>query len=159
MNVFLLERMFDSALQVAREKGFSTMEASRMIDNQDPRSEQWIDTAKTRLTARPTQMIKQPSFEEWYGSKTQMENSFNKSEQEMREEIKADSAEIDAKRSSLQDQNKTAEEARTSAINSTKDEIEFVGDQIAKNADSLKNDVAERASKGTIRAAIEKLIK
>jgi len=149
----------DSVLQVAKEDGFDRRTASRMIENRDQKSEAWKKEAKTRLTARPTQMIKQPSFEEWYGSKTQMENSFNKSEQEMREEIKADSAEIDAKRSSLQAQNKTAEEARTSAINSTKDEIEFVGDQIAKNADSLKNDVAERAEKMSGIAAWDKLWK
>ena len=67
----------------------------------------------------------------------------------MKEQIASDSAEIDAKKSSLQAQNKAAAEARTSAINSTRDEIEFVSDQIGKNSDSLKNDVAERADTGT----------
>ena len=147
----------DSALQVAREKGFSTIEASRMIDNRDPKSEQWINTAKTRLTARPTQMIKQPPLEEWYGSKTQMQNSFNKSEQKIRDEMKADSSKIDEQKASLQAQNKAAAEARTSAINNTRDEIEFVGDQIAKDSDSLKNDVAERADKWAITAAKDKI--
>lgn len=147
----------DSALQVAREKGFSTMEASRMIDRQDPQSKQWIDIARSRLTVRPTQMIKQPTPSHWKQAETQIQNSFNKSEQKMRSEIKADSAEIDAKRSSLQAQNKAAAEARTSAINRTRDEIEFVGDQIAKNSDSLKNDVAERADTGTFGRVVDKL--
>jgi len=67
--------------------------------------------------------------------------------------MKANSAKIDEKKASLQAQNKAAEEARTSAINSTRDEIEFVGDQISKNSDSLKKDVAERADKGSGSAA------
>lgn len=148
----------DSALQVAHEKGFSVAEASRMIDKYDPQAEKWIQEAKARATLRNTlPPMKQPTPANWSSSKTQMQNDFGKSEQEIKGQIANDSAEIDAKRSSLQAQNKAAAEARTSAINSTKDEIEFVSDQIGKNSDSLKNDVAERADTGTINAARKKL--
>ena len=149
----------DSVLQVAKEDGFDRRTASRMIENRDQKSEAWKKEARSRLTVRPTQMIKQPTPSHWKQAETQLQNSFNKSEQKMRNEMKADSAKIDAKKSSLQAQNKSAEEARTSAINSTRDEIEFVGDQIAKNSDSLKNDVAERASKGTISSAKDKFLR
>ena len=122
----------DSALQVAREKGFSTMEASRMIDRRDPQSEQWIDTAKTRASVRNTlPLMKQPIPADWSNAGTQMQNDFGKSEQKIREEMKADAAKIDEQKASLQAQNKAAMEARTSAINSTRDDIEYVSPFLA----------------------------
>ena len=75
----------------------------------------------------------------------------------MKGQIANDSAEIDAKKSSLQAQNKAAAEARTSAINSTRDEIDFVSDQIGKDSDSLKNDVAERADRSTTGVALTEI--
>ena len=150
----------DSALQVAHEKGFSVAEASRMIDKYDPQAEKWIQEAKARATLRNTlPPMKQPTPASWNNAKTQIRNSFHEKEQTMKGQIANDSAEIDAKKSSLQAQNKAAAEARTSAINSTRDEIEFVSDQIGKNSDSLKNDVAERADKGSGSAACDKFKK
>ncbi len=149
----------DSALQVAREKGFSAMEASRMIDNRAPQSEQWINTAKIRLTARPTQMIKQPSLEEWYGSKTQLQNSFSKSEQKMSEEMKADFAKIDAKKEALNDRRNVSAEAISNAINDSEKAVKSKGERIKNSSNSLKENVAERADKWAITAAINKLTK
>ena len=151
-------KYLDSALQVAHERGIDIAIASQMIDKYDPQAEKWIQEAKARATLRNTlPPMKQPTPANWSSSKTQMLNSFNKSEQTMKEQIANDSAKIDAKRSSLQAQNKAAAEARTSAINSTRDEIEFVSDQIGKNSDSLKNDVAERADTGTFWSAVKKV--
>ena len=102
----------DAVLQVARERSpYDIRTASRMIENRDQESDAWKKEAKTRLTARPTQMIKQPIPSHWKQAETQMQNSFNKSEQKMRSEMKADSAEIDEQKASLQAQNKASEEA------------------------------------------------
>lgn len=160
MSISSADRMNlrDSALQVAHERGIDIARASQMIDKYDPQAEKWIQEAKTRASLRNTlPPMKQPTPANWSSSKTQMQNDFDKSEQTMKEQIASDSAEIDAKRSSLQAQNKAAAEARTSAINSTRDEIEFVSDQIGKNSDSLKNDVAERADTGTFGRVVDKL--
>nr|MCR4555698.1 hypothetical protein [Alphaproteobacteria bacterium] len=153
MSISSADRMNlrDSALQVAHERGIDIARASQMIDKYDPQAEKWIQEAKTRASLRNTlPPMKQPTPASWSNAKTQIRNSFREKEQTMKGQIANDSAEIDAKKSSLQAQNKAAAEARTSAINSTKDEIEFVSDQIGKNSDSLKNDVAERADTGTI---------
>ncbi len=149
----------DSALQVAREKGFSTMEASRMIDRQDPKSKQWIDIARSRLTVRPTQMIKQPIPSHWKQAETQLQNSFNKSEQKMRNEMKADSAKIDAKKEALNDRRNVSSEAISNAINDSEKAVKSKEEQIRNSSDSLKKDVAERADKWMIIAAKDKLLK
>lgn len=149
----------DSALQVAREKGFSTMEASRMIDRQDPQSKQWIDIARSRLTVRPTQMIKQPTPSHWKQAETQIQNSFNKSEQKMRSEIKADSAEIDATKEALNDRRNVSAEAISNAINDSEKAVKSKEEQIRNSSDSLKKNVAERSDKWAIKAAWEKLKK
>ncbi len=149
----------DSALQVAHERGIDIARASQMIDKYDPRAEEWLKEAKARATLKNTlPPMKQPTPASWSNTKTQIQNSFNKSEQKMRNEMKADSAEIDEQKASLQAQNKAAEKARTSAINSTIDEIEFVGDQIAKNSDSLKDDVAERADRSATGVAVTEIL-
>ena len=103
-----------------------------MIDRRDPQSEQWIDTAKTRASVRNTlPLMKQPIPADWSNAGTQMQNDFGKSEQKIREEMKADAAKIDEQKASLQAQNKAAMEARTSAINSTRDDIEYVSPFLA----------------------------
>ncbi len=149
----------DSALQVAREKGFSTLEASRMIDREDPQSKQWIETARSRLTARPTQMIKQPSIEEWYPTKSQMKSSFHKSEQAMKEDIAKDSAKIDANKGALNDKRNVSSEAISNAINDSEKSVKSKEEQIRNSSDSLKKDVAERANKSSRKAAWDKLWK
>lgn len=150
----------DSALQVAHERGFARGEAGRMIDKFDPRVESWLREARARSTLRNTlPPMKQPTPASWSNTKTQMQNSFNKSEQAMKQDIVKDSAKIDAGKESLNDRRNVSSEAISNAINDSEKAVKSKEEQIRNSADSLKKDVAERADTGTIVSASKKLVK
>ena len=131
---------------------------SRMIDNCNSRAESWLRTAKTRASVRNTlPLMKQPIPVDWSQSETQMQNDFGKSEQEMKEQIANDSAEIDAKKETLNDRRNISADAISNAINYSENAIKPKEDLIRNSSGSLKKDVVERADRSATGVALTEI--